>query len=42
MWFKVYADGVVIDIIYANSSNEAIAIAINRHGNADDWRTKSL
>ena len=27
MWFKVYADGSEIDIIYANSPSEAIMIA---------------
>jgi len=40
MWFKVYADGSEIDIIYANDVAEAIRIAIARHGNADVWHAK--
>lgn len=40
MWYKVYGDGSLIDIIYANSSDEAITIAIMRHGNADVWFTR--
>jgi hypothetical protein len=30
MWFKVYADGSVYDIIHANSADEAIQIAHSR------------
>lgn len=40
MWYKVYADGSEIDIIHALNSDEAIAIAKVRHGEADDWFTR--
>jgi hypothetical protein len=34
MWYKIYADGSEIDIIYANNPTEAIEIARRRHGEA--------
>jgi hypothetical protein len=34
MWYKIYADGSEIDIIYANDEQEAMSIAHNRHGDA--------
>lgn len=38
-WYKVYADGSEIDIIFADSPKEAIEIACNRYGNAVwTWR----
>lgn len=39
MWYKIFADGSEIDIIYAISPTEAIDIARNRHGDAVyTWR----
>lgn len=40
MWYRVYADGTEIDIIYANSEEEAIKIAEDRHGTCDNWIVK--
>jgi len=40
MWFKVYADGSEIDIIYANDGDEAIVIAKMRHGDGAVWTTR--
>jgi hypothetical protein len=40
MWYKVYADGSEIDIIYANSPSEAIEIAKLRHGDGAVWTYK--
>ena len=37
MWYKVFADGSEIDIIYANSGAEAVAIAKTRHGDGAVW-----
>ena len=40
MW-KVYADGTLIDIVYASTAEEAIEQAKQKHGNADHWCAKS-
>jgi hypothetical protein len=37
MWYKVFADGSEIDIIYATDHNEAIVIAKMRHGDGAVW-----
>lgn len=37
MWYKVYADGSQIDIIHANSGEEAIQFAKLRHGENAVW-----
>lgn len=37
MWYKVFADGSEIDIINANSPEEAIVIAKMRHGDGAVW-----
>jgi hypothetical protein len=34
MWYKVFADGSELDIVYANNQKEAIEIAEKRHGAA--------
>ncbi len=36
-WYKVYADGWCIDIIHADSPQEAIQIAKFRHGEGAVW-----
>lgn len=37
MWYKIFADGSEIDIIHADSPEEAIAIAKMRHGDGAVW-----
>jgi len=34
MWYRIFADGSEVDVIYANSPNEATDIAWRRHGDA--------
>lgn len=41
MWYKIFADGSQIDVIYANSPEEAISIAKVRHGDGAVWYARS-